>query len=126
MKVVRSGAEKPGYPGCFSGDVVITSLMSAASQMDPEISTLTYGEGVISKWHTHPGGQMLYVLSDSALIGSVATGTMRAAKGEFFATPANERHYHGSIEGEPAQLLSLTWGVTKWEADFPDLTGDDV
>lgn len=122
MKVITGNEKKPAYPGCFSGVVFKEGLKSAVTPTEPEISIFHYHAGAISKWHSHPGGQSLFVLSDSAMVGDEKGGVTRVSKGDLIVTQPGERHFHGAEHDQEADLLTLTFGVTRWGDDFPELT----
>ncbi|MGC8480394.1 MAG: cupin domain-containing protein [Acidimicrobiales bacterium] len=118
MKIVSGVESKPAYEGCFSGDVRKEGLKSAVGPTDSEISVFHYEEGAVSKWHSHPGGQSLYVLSDSAIVGD-DHGVRSVHRGDLVVTQPNERHFHGATPGSATSLLTITLGVTRWEDEFP-------
>jgi quercetin dioxygenase-like cupin family protein len=126
MKIVSGVESKPAYEGCFSGDVRKEGLKSAVGPTDSEISVFHYEVGAISKWHSHPGGQSLYVVSDDAIVGD-DQGVRAVHRGDLIVTQPNERHFHGATSTSDAALLTITLGVTRWEEAFPsagEMRGD--
>lgn len=120
MKVVSGGELKSAYPGCFSGEVLKESLKASVTPTEPEVSIFHYHRGSVSLWHSHPGGQSFFVLSDSAVVGSSSGEVVELHRGEFVTTGPSERHWHGALDDADASLLTLTFGVTRWEDSFPE------
>lgn len=67
----------------------------------------TLDPGTITRWHTHPKGQLLYVLSGHGLAqnegGSVEN--LRAGDAVWFAP--GERHWHGAADDSPFSYISI-------------------
>lgn len=119
MKVINSAEERKINPDRYSGAALVETLRSATSPKDPDVLHCHYQKGVVTNWHSHPGGQLLYVLSDSGVIGTEEDGEVTLSKGELVSVPPIERHYHGSTHQSDSEFLVLTWGVTKWEDVSP-------
>lgn len=120
MKIISEGERKPAYPGSFHGEVDRESLKAAVSPTDPDMAIFHYGAGAYSKWHSHPGGQSIFVLSESALVGDLNGTVHRLNAGDLVSIAPAERHWHGAESEMPAKLLTLTWGLTRWEDDLPE------
>ncbi|MBX5141151.1 cupin domain-containing protein [Rhizobium lentis] len=67
----------------------------------------TLDPGTITRWHTHPKGQLLYVLAGQGLAqnegGSVEE--LRAGDAVWFAP--GERHWHGATADSPFTYISI-------------------
>ncbi len=119
MNVINSAEKRKINQDRYSGEALIETLRSATSPKDPDVLHCHYEKGVVTNWHSHPGGQLLYVLSDSGVIGTEEDGEVTLSKGELVNVPPIERHYHGSTHQNESEFLVLTWGVTKWEDVSP-------
>lgn len=119
MKIIDSAERRQINVDRYSGEALIETLRSATSPKDPDVLRCHYDVGVVTNWHSHPGGQLLYVLSDAGVIGTENDGEVNLSKGELISVPPIERHYHGSTHELDSDFLVLTWGVTKWDDASP-------
>ena len=115
MKIVERGEKAVLRPERYSGPVETETLRLAANPADADVLKVTYEAGTVTNWHSHPGGQLLYVLSKTAFIGNEEMDELELDEGTLVVVPPGERHWHGSRGGSPATFLVLTWGVTRWE-----------
>ena len=115
MKIIDGGDMAVLRRERYSGAVSMETLRLAANPADADILRVTYDAGTVTNWHSHPGGQFLYVLSKTASIGNEEVDELELDEGSLVVVPPGERHWHGSLGGSPATFLVLTWGVTHWE-----------
>ena len=78
-----------------------------------------FEDGAVTFWHSHPGGQQLYVVSGDARVGTEADGEVPLATGTLVVCPADEPHWHGAMPGCDTTLLAITWGTTRWTDRAP-------
>jgi quercetin dioxygenase-like cupin family protein len=121
MDVIAKGDTSTVYGGRFSGPVELEMLRLAPDAETPDVAVVRFAAGAVSTWHTHPGGQLLYVLEGRARVGTEPDGTVELAPGTLVVSPPGERHWHGAAAGEAAAILSFAWGTTDWEELAPDV-----
>jgi quercetin dioxygenase-like cupin family protein len=69
-------------------------------------------------WHTHPGGQALFIVSGNGRVQRDDGETVRVGPGDTVYAPPGERHWHGATEDSFMVHLSITaGGPTAWEAE---------
>jgi quercetin dioxygenase-like cupin family protein len=106
MQVIR-GATAPSQKGTtFTGDVTLTRLLAGAAGAIT-VSSVRFEDGARTNWHEHPGEQVLYVLEGEARAGTAEEHVL-AAPGDIIHLPANQRHWHGAVEGGSMTHLSIT------------------
>lgn len=67
-------------------------------------------------WHTHPEGQVLYVVSGAGRVQTASGETIEVGPGDVVHTPAVEEHWHGAAPNSYMMHLSLTTGgATEWK-----------
>lgn len=113
MRIISDGDRSYLNSGRHVGHADLEMLREASTPADPDVSRLHYRDGAITKWHHHPGGQLIYVLSGRGRIGNTF-GTHEIAAGSLVEVPARERHWHGAAPGTDSAFLISTWGVTQW------------
>jgi quercetin dioxygenase-like cupin family protein len=106
-------------PDHFTGSV----WNSRVSDEEGGITMLAvqFAPGARTDWHSHPGGQLLYVVSGSGLVQTEDGSTVTVGPGDVVHAPAGERHWHGARPDSPMMHLSLTsGGATVWEGRVSD------
>ena len=73
-----------------------------------------FHDGAVTYWHSHPGGQQLYVVSGDARVGTEADGEVPLTVGSLVVCPVDEPHWHGAMPHCDTTLLAVTWGTTRW------------
>jgi quercetin dioxygenase-like cupin family protein len=80
-----------------------------------------FAPGARSDWHSHPAGQVLYVVSGAGLVQTSDGSTVEISPGDVVHAPPGEKHWHGARPDSPMMHLSLTTGgATAWEGKVSD------
>lgn len=120
MELITTGNLDYVYDGKFTGPVRLEMLVEAAVDTDPDIARVHFDDGAVTNWHSHPGGQVLVLVSGTGRVGSATLGTVAGiAPGTLVRTPEGEEHWHGADAGASAVWLCTTWGVTHWHDASP-------
>lgn len=119
MRVVEGGDRSVSYGGRFTGTVELEMLNATPSDVHsnvdgPDTALVHFHDGAVSFWHSHPGGQQLFVVDGDARIGTEADGQVQLSRGVLVVCPADELHWHGAMPGCDTTLLAITWGTTVW------------
>ena len=98
----------------FTGRVFFGPLSVAPDRSLNALGVL-FEPGARSDWHTHPDGQVLYVVSGVGKVQTRNGETARLSGGDVVYTQAGEEHWHGASEDSYLMHLSLTTGgATEW------------
>ncbi|MEX2279421.1 MAG: cupin domain-containing protein [Acidimicrobiia bacterium] len=74
-----------------------------------------FDPGARTDWHTHPQGQLLYVVSGTGLVGDDDGTVVEFGAGDTVYAPAGQVHWHGATPRGPMTHLSITTGgATEW------------
>ncbi|HET6172344.1 MAG TPA: cupin domain-containing protein [Gaiellales bacterium] len=114
MRIVQRGEVSESYGGRFTGRVELEMLQPAEAEGLPDVARVHFYEGAVTNWHSHPGGQHLYLLEGLGRVG-MPDAVHELKPGAYVVAPPGERHYHGAARGSNAVWLTITWGVTAWE-----------
>jgi quercetin dioxygenase-like cupin family protein len=119
VNVISGGDRTVSYGGRFTGTVELEMLNSTPPDIDagvdgPDTALVHFTDGAVTFWHSHPGGQQLFVVSGDARVGTEETGQVALATGTLVVCPADEPHWHGAMPGCNTTLLAITWGTTVW------------
>lgn len=118
MRIVRGDGGVP-YAGRFTGHVELQVLDAAPDASWPDTALGRFHAGAVTNWHSHPGGQNLWLVEGRGRIGNEVDGAVEIAPGTLVVTPPDERHWHGAMPGADAVWLTMTWGTTAWEDAAP-------
>ena len=98
----------------FTGKVLFGPL-SAGSDRTLNALGVLFEPGARTDWHTHPDGQVLYIVSGAGKVQNENGETVRVSAGDVIYAPAGEKHWHGATESSYLMHLSLTTGgATRW------------
>lgn len=74
-----------------------------------------FDPGSRTDWHSHPEGQVLYVVSGAGRIQNDSGTKVEVSAGDVVHTPPGEEHWHGALPTSHMMHLSLTTGpATEW------------
>lgn len=100
----------------FTGRVWMADLQEPEDPADLRVLGVLFEPGARTDWHTHPGGQVLYVVSGSGRVASADGESAEIGPGDVVRTPAGEEHWHGAgPDGFLFHLSLTTTGPTEWE-----------
>lgn len=100
----------------FTGKAWFGSLSQAADRPLNVLGVLFEPEAR-TDWHTHPEGQVLYVVSGAGRVQTADGETIEVGPGDVVHTPPGEEHWHGAAPNSYMMHLSLTTGgATEWKA----------
>lgn len=100
----------------FTGPVRFAAL-SQSDDRPLNALGVSFDPGSRTDWHSHPEGQVLYVVSGAGRVGTEAGETIGIGPGDVVHAPAGELHWHGAAPDSPMMHLSLTTGgATEWTA----------
>jgi quercetin dioxygenase-like cupin family protein len=99
----------------FTGDVKMAAMCDA-DQPGVKVLGVHFEPGARTNWHSHPTGQVLYVVGGEGLVQTADGHTVEIAAGDVVHSPSGELHWHGARTDDPMMHLSLTTGGdTVWE-----------
>ena len=82
---------------------------------DLNVLAVAFAAGARSDWHSHPGGQVLYVVSGIARIQEESGEVVTAGPGDSIQAAPGVVHWHGAAPHTPMLHLSITHGgATEW------------
>jgi quercetin dioxygenase-like cupin family protein len=71
-------------------------------------------------WHSHRGGQTLYVTEGRGLVQARDGNAVEITSGDVIYTPDGEEHWHGAAPDNFLTHLSITAGPPDWGAHVSD------
>lgn len=99
----------------FTGSVRFGPLHPPADPDDLNVLGVEFQPGARTDWHTHPGGQVIYVVDGTARVGLEEGDVIEAGPGDAIHAPPGQVHWHGAgPDGEMTHLSITHLGATEW------------
>ncbi|HET9061566.1 MAG TPA: cupin domain-containing protein [Acidimicrobiales bacterium] len=89
-----------------------------ASELNAALVRFT--PGARSAWHSHHGGQTLYVTEGRGLVQVRGQEALKLSAGDVVYAPDGEEHWHGATSDDFMTHLSITEGAPHWGAHVSD------
>ncbi len=99
----------------FTGAVRFGALHPPQDPDDLNVLGVHFSAGARTAWHSHPGGQVIYVSEGAGLVVTEDGARATITAGDVVHAPPGEVHWHGAAPNTHMVHLSLTWrGATEW------------
>jgi quercetin dioxygenase-like cupin family protein len=117
--IEAEGGWKPSGDEHFTGSVWNKRIIDHPDGIT--LLAVQFAPGARTDWHSHPGGQLLYVVSGSGMVQNEEGKAARISAGDVVHAPPGERHWHGATPDAPMMHLSITsGGETAWDESVDD------
>ena len=80
------------------------------------VAAVHFTPGARSAWHSHRGGQSLYVTEGRGLVQARGQEAVQLHTGDVVFAPDGEEHWHGAASDHFMTHLSITEGAAQWGA----------
>lgn len=123
MDVLRSddASFDKGDAARFTGDVYARYGPDAADESGITVVVVRFAAGARTFWHSHPGGQCLYILEGKCRVRSQGEDGVVASPGDILYVSPGEVHFHGGSPGAPMMHLAVNGGgAPDWGAEVTD------
>lgn len=80
----------------FTGTAFLQMMIAADSLNQTAIGNVTFEPGARTKWHYHPGGQILLVTDGVGYYQEKGRAKKILRKGDYIKCPPNLPHWHGA------------------------------
>ena len=101
----------------FKGTAYLQMLMEADSVNPTTVGNVTFEAGARTKWHVHPGGQILLVMDGVGYYQEKGQAKKILKRGDVIKCPANVAHWHGASADSAFVQVAITnrhLGETVW------------
>ncbi|MGY3441266.1 cupin domain-containing protein [Bradyrhizobium sp. USDA 4473] len=108
MTVQRAGSGvMPGPSGYATGPFFMQILLSSQNEGEMTALRAYFQPGAASLWHSHPRGQLLFVLDGVGFVEREGGEVTEVRAGDSIWFAPGERHRHGATEQCPFSYLSV-------------------
>ena len=104
----------------FTGDVWIDPITRGLPPSQLNVATVRFSPSARSAWHSHDGGQTLYVTEGRGLVQVRGHQAVELHEGDVVYAPDGEEHWHGATPGHFMTHLSITEGAPHWGDQVTD------
>ena len=104
----------PGPAAWFTGDVRLDTIVEADAHSAFNVAAVSFSPGARTAWHSHEGGQTLYVLEGKGLVQSRGEEIGELRPGDVHLTPNGQEHWHGAAHDHFMTHISITQGPATW------------
>ena len=84
------------------------------------VAAVHFTPGARSAWHSHDGGQTLYVTDGRALVQARGEQAVELHPGDVIYAPDGEEHWHGATPEHFMAYLSITEDAARWGVRVTD------
>lgn len=109
--------------GNFTGTVYLQQLIAADSLNSAQVGNVTFEPGSRTKWHLHPGGQILLAIDGTGYYQEKGSDKRLLQKGDVVKCPPNIPHWHGASAEKGFVQIAITnteKGSTVWLNEVSD------
>ena len=92
----------------FTGTAYLQMMIAADSINQTTIGNVTFDPGARTKWHFHPGGQILLVTDGVGYYQEKGKAKKILRKGDYIKCPPNLPHWHGASADTAFVQLAIT------------------
>lgn len=108
MTIVRDGVGITSAPaGIASGTFRVQMLLSSRAEGEMTAMRAFIDPGVVTHWHSHPRGQLLFVLDGVGLVQRDGGDVIEVCAGDCIWFAPGERHWHGARPAGPFGYISV-------------------
>jgi len=104
----------------FTGEVWVDPVTRGLPSSQLNVAAVHFAPGARSAWHSHPGGQTLYVTEGRGLVQARGGNAVGLRAGNVVFAPDGEEHWHGATQHDFMTHLSMTEGAAHWGNHLSD------
>ena len=114
MEISPKPPTSKGSADIFTGDVWVDPITRGLPPSQLNVAAVRFSPGARSAWHTHDGGQTLYVTEGRGLVQTRGEQIVELRPGDVVFAPDGEEHWHGAAPNHFMTHLSITEGTPHW------------
>lgn len=103
-----------GPAAWFVGDTWIDPVVQGHPLPKLSVTAVHFAPGARTAWHSHEGGQTLYVTEGRGLVQCRGEQILEIGPGDVVCTHDGEEHWHGATPDHFMTHLAITQGSPYW------------
>jgi quercetin dioxygenase-like cupin family protein len=108
VEIPRKPPTAKGPAETFTGDVWVDPITRDLPASQLNVAAVRFSPGARSAWHSHDGGQTLYVTEGRGLVQVRGREAVELHAGDVIFAPDGEEHWHGAAPEHYMAHLSIT------------------
>jgi quercetin dioxygenase-like cupin family protein len=108
------GAQQSAPPAQPFNTANFTGTVTPHPTADIRTSRNHFAVGARSNWHSHQGGQVIFVEEGRLRTQERGQAIRELGTGESFHTSSGIVHWHGALPGTAVTQIALSFGMTTW------------
>jgi quercetin dioxygenase-like cupin family protein len=120
MEISPKPPTTKGPEETFTGDVWVDPITRGLPASRLNVAAVRFSPGARTAWHSHDGGQTLYVTEGRGVVQARGQEAVQVGAGEVVFTPDGEEHWHGATGTDFMTHLSITEGPPHWGSHVTD------
>lgn len=120
MEISRKPPTGKGPAEMFTGDVWIDPITRGLPPSSLNVAAVHFTPGARTAWHSHDGGQTLYVTEGRGRVQARGQDIVELGPGDVVFAPDGEEHWHGASPDHFLTHLTITEGGPHWGAHVTD------
>ena len=97
-----------------------TGTVTPRGTTDIRMNRYHFDPGARTKWHSHEGGQVIYVEEGRLRVQEKGKATHEFEQGATFHVAPGITHWHGAPPSAGSTQISLSFGMTNWMEPVSD------
>jgi len=97
----------------FTGTVWLNMMGATDTTMHVSYGNVTFGPGARTNWHSHPGGQILFITEGLGFYQALGEPARLLRKGDFVEIPPNVVHWHGAAPDSDFSHIAVSLNTDK-------------
>ena len=114
MEISAKPPTAKGPAATFTGEVWVDPITRGLPASKLNVAAVHFAPGARSAWHSHDGGQTLYVTDGRGLVQVRGEEAVELHAGDVVYAPDGEEHWHGATRDDLMTHLSITEGGPHW------------
>lgn len=120
MEISAKPPTVKGPAETFTGLVWIDPITRGLPPSQINVAAVRFSPSARSAWHSHSGGQTLYVTEGRGLVQVRGEEAVELHAGDVVFVPDGEEHWHGATPDDFMTHLSITDGSAYWGSHVSD------
>ena len=120
MEISRKPPTGKGPAEMFTGEVYLDPITRGLPPSSLSVAAVHFTPGARTAWHSHDGGQTLYVTEGRGQVQARGQARVELNPGDVVYAPDGEEHWHGSAPGHFMTHLTITEGGPHWGPHVTD------